>query len=68
MLEINKEIPALSKKILITVNGQPLKYGILNKTSKYISENNIPIVINNVGKQQKLPSYSNTDEEKNTKK
>ncbi len=68
MLEINKEIPALSKKILITVNGQPLKYGILNKTSKYISENNIPIVINNVGNQQKLPSYSNSDEEKNTKK
>lgn len=68
MLEINKEIPALSKKILITVNGQPLKYGILNKTSKYISENNIPIVINNVGNQQKLPSYSNDDEEKNTKK
>lgn len=68
MLEINKEIPALSKKVLITVNGQPLKYGILNKTSKYISENNIPIVINNVGNQQKLPSYSNDDEEKNTKK
>jgi len=55
MLEINKEIPSLSKKTLITINGQPLKYGILNKTSKYISENNIPIVINNVGNQQKLP-------------
>jgi hypothetical protein len=68
MLEINKEISALSKKILITVNGEPLKYGILSKTSKYISENNIPIVINNVGNQQKLPSYSNSDEEKNTKK
>lgn len=68
MLDINKEIPALSKKTLITVNGEPLKYGILNKTSKYISENNIPIVINNVGNQQKLPSYSSEDEEKNTKK
>ena len=68
MLEINKEFPALSKKILITVNGQPLKYGILNKTSKYVSENNIPIVINNVGNQQKLPQYSSDNEEKNTKK
>ena len=68
MLEVNNEIPSLSKKTLITVNGQPLKYGMLSKTSKYISENNIPIVINNVGNQQKLPQYSNEDEEKNTKK
>lgn len=68
MLDINKENPSLSKKTLITVNGEPLKYGILSKTSKYLSENNIPIVINNVGNQQKLPSYSSEDEEKNTKK
>ncbi|WP_160688683.1 anti-sigma factor domain-containing protein [Clostridium sp. C2-6-12] len=68
MLEINKEIPALSKKILITVNGEPLKYGILSKTSKYVYDNNIPIVINNVGNQQKLPQRFDEDEENNTKK
>lgn len=45
----------LSKKTLITINGQPLKYGVLVKTDKFISENNIPIVINNSGNQQKLP-------------
>lgn len=66
MLEINKESPALSKKILITVNGEPLKYGILTKTSEYTHENNIPIVINNVGNQQKLPQHFS--EEDNTKK
>lgn len=68
MLEINKEIPALSKKILITVNGQPLKYGILNKTSQYVYENNIPLVINNVGNQQKLPQHSSEENGETTKK
>jgi hypothetical protein len=68
MLEINKEIPALSKKILITVNGEPLKYGILNKTSKYIYDNDIPLVINNVGNQQKLPQHFSEEEEDKTKK
>lgn len=66
MLEINKEIPSLSKKILITVNGEPLKYGILIKTSKYVYDNNIPLVINNVGNQQKLPQHF--EEEDKTKK
>jgi len=68
MLEINKEIPALNKKILITVNGQPLKYGILNKTSQYVYENNIPLVINNVGNQQKLPQHSSEENGETTKK
>jgi len=68
MLEINKEIPTLSKKTLITVSGQALKYGKLNVTNKFISENNIPIIINNVGNQQKLPQYSPEEQESNTKK
>lgn len=68
MLEINKEIPALSKKILITINGEPLKYGILNKTSKYVYDNNIPLVINNVGNQQKLPQHFSEEEENSAKK
>jgi hypothetical protein len=66
MMEINKEIPSLSKKILITINGEPLKYGILSKTSKYVYDNNIPLVINNVGNQQKLPQHF--EEEEKTKK
>ena len=68
MLDINKEVPALSKKTLITINGQSLKYGSLTKTNKFISENNIPIVINNAGNQQKLPQYLTQDEENKTEK
>ena len=62
MLDINKEVPALSKKTLITISGQALKYGKLTKTNKYTSENNIPIVINNAGNQQKLPKYSSEEQ------
>lgn len=65
MLEINKESPSLSKKILITVNGEPLKYGILSKTSKYVYDNNIPLVINNVGNQQKLPQHFEEEDKTN---
>ena len=61
MLDLNKEIPALSKKSLITINGQALKYGSLVKTNKFISENKIPIIINNAGNQQKLPPYLTED-------
>lgn len=47
-----------NKKVLITISGQPIKYGLLSETDKVISEDNIPIVINNSGNQQKLPKYS----------
>ena len=46
-----------NKKILITVSGDSLEYGSLPKTNKFISENKIPIVINNSGNQQKMPEY-----------
>ena len=46
-----------SKKTLITVSGKGLEYGSLPKTNKFISENKIPIVINNSGNQQKMPEY-----------
>ena len=46
-----------SKKTLITISGDSLEYGSLPKTNKYISENKIPIVINNSGNQQKMPEY-----------
>ena len=68
MLELNKEVPTLSKKTLITINGKALEYGALTKTNKFISENDIPIVINNSGNQQKLPQYITEDEENKTEK
>lgn len=65
---LNNEMLDLSKKTLITINGQPIKYGLLSKTNKVISENNIPIIINNAGNQQKLPKYSTEDDENKTEK
>lgn len=56
-----------SKKTLITINGQPLKYGLLTKTNEFVSENNIPIVINNAGSQQKLPKELTKNEDKTEK-
>lgn len=58
------EMIDISKKTLVTINGQPLKYGLLAKTDEVVSENNIPIVINNSGNQQRLPKYSNEDKTK----
>lgn len=58
---LNNEMLDLSKKTLVTINGQAIKYGLLNKTNKFVSENNIPIVINNAGNQQKLPQYITED-------
>ncbi|WP_297423216.1 anti-sigma factor domain-containing protein [Clostridium sp.] len=58
----------LNKKTLITVNGQAIKYGSLIKTDKVITENKIPIAINNAGNQQKLPKYISEDEKKETGK
>jgi len=65
---LNNEMLDLSKKTLVTINGQSIKYGLLTKTNKIISENNIPIVINNAGNQQKLPQYLTQDEENKTEK
>jgi hypothetical protein len=68
MLDINKETPSLSKETLIIVSGQALKYGKLIETNKFITENNIPIFINNAGNQQRLPQYLSEDQESNEKK
>lgn len=65
---LNNEMLDSSKKTLITINGQAIKYGSLTKTNKVISENNIPIIINNVGNQQKLPPYLTEDNENKTEK
>ncbi|MFW2489539.1 anti-sigma factor domain-containing protein [Clostridium chromiireducens] len=64
---INNNMLDLSKKTLITINGQAIKYGLFDKTNKIITENKIPIVINNAGNQQKLPKYLSEDENKTEK-
>ena len=50
-----------SKKTLITITGKSIEYGTLPETNKVISENKIPIVINNSGSQQKMPEYIPAD-------
>lgn len=52
------------RKTLITISGTALRYGTFIQTNKFISENNIPIIINNVGNQHKLPTYEDESEEK----
>lgn len=56
------------KKILITVNGKAIKYGTFVETNKFTTQNKIPIIINNSGNQQKLPEYSEEQEEEKTDK
>jgi hypothetical protein len=58
------EMIDLSKKTLVTVNGQPLKYGLLAKTQAIVSEDSIQIAINNSGNQQNLPKNSSEDKTK----
>ncbi|WP_252229879.1 anti-sigma factor domain-containing protein [Clostridium sp. ZBS15] len=61
---INNEMIPTDNKILITVNGEALKYGALKETSKFLNEINeknksenksqISVLINNGGNQHKL--------------
>lgn len=41
-------------KMLVTVTGQPLTYGTLEKTSKFVKGHNIKLIINNAGNEQNL--------------
>ena len=58
----NKMIP--DGRIIVTVTGNPLKYGTLEKTGEFVSNNNINILVNNVGKEQKLFNVKQNKEEK----
>ncbi|MDO5516762.1 MAG: anti-sigma factor domain-containing protein [Clostridium sp.] len=58
---VDNEMIDKSKKTLITITGKSIEYGSLPKTNKVISENKIPIVINNSGSQQKMPEYKSVD-------
>ncbi|MBN1037402.1 hypothetical protein DVW08_01520 [Clostridium botulinum] len=61
---INNEMVPSDNKILITVNGETLKYGTLKETSKFLNEVNeknksenkgqLSVLINNGGNQHKL--------------
>ena len=48
----NSMIP--SGNILITVTGDPLEYGTLEKTGEFASSHKIKLIINNAGNEQKL--------------
>lgn len=58
----------LSKKSIITINGKQVKYGELSKTNKFLEDNNIPILINNAGNQQRLPQNFEEEEKAEDKK
>ncbi|MBE6063390.1 MAG: anti-sigma factor domain-containing protein [Clostridium butyricum] len=59
---IDNDMVDKSTQTLITITGKPIEYGSLPETNKVISENKIPIVINNCGSQQKLPEYNSSSE------
>ena len=48
----NNMIPEGS--ILVTVTGDPIKYGTLEETSNFVHDNDIKLRINNAGNEQKL--------------
>lgn len=48
----NKMLPEGS--ILVTVTGDPIKYGTLEETSEFVHDNDIRLRINNAGNEQKL--------------
>ncbi|MDQ0149949.1 hypothetical protein ACFO6R_07410 [Eubacterium multiforme] len=58
----NKMIP--EGRIIVTITGNPLKYGTLEKTGEFVSKNNINLLVNNVGKEQKLFNATQKQKEK----
>lgn len=53
--------------LVITVTGDPIKYGTLEKTGKYIVDNNVLVLINNSGVQQKLSLIIRNEQKENKK-
>lgn len=41
-------------RIFVSITGDPIKYGMLEKTGRYIIDNKIELVINNAGTEHKL--------------
>jgi hypothetical protein len=44
----------LSNKVIVTISGKSIEYGVLKETQKYVKEKSIDIRINNNGMEQKL--------------
>lgn len=55
---IEKNMIINGRKVYMTISGKSIQYGRLSKTNKVIIENNIPILINNAGNEQKLPNHN----------
>lgn len=50
----NENDMLLSNKVIVTISGKSIEYGVLKKTQKYVKEKSIEIRINNNGMEQKL--------------
>ena len=59
----NKMIP--DKGIVVTITGEPLKYGVLKETAQYVVDNKILIQINNAGNLHNI--YELADKKKEDK-
>lgn len=50
----NENDMLLSNKVIVTISGKSIEYGVLKKTQKYVREESIEIRVNNNGMEQKL--------------
>lgn len=50
----NENDMLLSNKVIVTISGKSIEYGVLKETQKYVKEKSIDIRINNNGMEQKL--------------
>ena len=58
ILKYAKENGMLPEKgVLITVTGEPIKYGALENTRSYVVKNKIDLTINNVGNERSLYNH-----------
>ena len=51
---INSGITTKENRVMITVTGEAIKYGVLEDTSNYVEKNGIEVKFNNAGYQKKL--------------
>ena len=51
---INSGITTKDNRVMITVTGEAIKYGVLEDTSNYVEKNGIEVKFNNAGYQKKL--------------
>ena len=51
---INSGITTKENRVMITVTGEAIKYGVLEDTSNYVEKNGVEVKFNNAGYQKKL--------------